>query len=103
MKFIEIKTAFEEKKEAESLAQLLLSQKLVACTQIYEVDTKNFWNGDIEIHHEFVLLAKTKKKLYNKIEKIIKENHSYQLPEIIAIPIECGLKEYLSWIDENTI
>lgn len=101
MKYIVVKTTFEKRDEAEAMARLLLEKHLVSCVQISEIDSLYHWKGKIANEHEFILTMKSKKKLYGKIESVIKENHFYEVPQIIAIPIVAGLKEYLAWIDEN--
>ena len=102
MKYIEVKTIFEKKDEALNLANLLLSKKLVACVQIGEIQSLYHWKGKLENEKEYVLTMKTKETLYEEIEKTIKANHSYEVAEIVALPILKGSKEYLSWIDETT-
>jgi len=60
------------------------------------------WKGKLETTEEWLCLIKTRESLYQKLEKIIKSLHSYETPEIIAIPIIKGSKEYLSWLDNET-
>ena len=102
MQYIEVKTTFEKKDEAFNLANILLSKKLVACVQIGEIQSLYHWKGQLENEHEYVLTMKSKETLYNEIEKTIKANHSYEVAEIVALPILKGSKEYFSWIDETT-
>ena len=102
MKFIVVKTTFEKKEEAFQMARLLLDKRLVSCVQISEIYSLYRWKGKVENEHEFIVTMKTKKKLYKEVEKTIKENHSYETPQIIAIPICKGSVEYLKWIEEET-
>ncbi len=102
MKFIEIKTTFDNLESAEKFANDLLKARLIACAQISESNSFFLWKGKIDSQHEFILTMKTKRKLYKKIEEYIKSNHSYEIPEIIALPILKGSNEYLKWIDENS-
>lgn len=60
------------------------------------------WKGKTEVAREALLIAKSKKNLFSKIEKAVKGLHSYECPEIIALPIVDGSKEYLKWIEEST-
>lgn len=101
MTYIEVKTTFEKKDEAINLANILLSKKLVACVQIGEIQSLYHWKGQFENEHEYILTMKSKETLYNEIEKTIKANHSYEVAEIVALPILKGSKEYLFWIDET--
>lgn len=102
-KFIQIITTVENKKEAEKIAKILLEKKLAACIQIIEgIESHYWWKGKIEKAKEILIFIKTKESLFRKVEKIIKEKHPYQLPEIIGIPVLKGSKEYLKWIEEET-
>lgn len=103
MNYIEIKTTFEEKNDAERLAELLLDKKLIACGQVFEIASHYVWKKERFIEKEFMLMMKTKKSLFKQVEKEIKENHPFEVAEIIALPIQNVSKEYADWIDENTI
>ena len=87
------------RKEAKSLTDILLSSKLVACvSMIPGVGSKYWWRGKIEYSVEVLLILKTISKNFGKIEKLIKRMHSYEVPEIIALPIVDGSKQYLKWL-----
>lgn len=103
MNYIEIKTTFEEKGEAEKLAELLLDKRLIACGQVFEIVSHYIWKNERFIEKEFMLMMKTKESLFGQVEKEIKENHPFEVAEIIALPIQNISKEYANWIDENTI
>ena len=102
MKYIEIKTTFDNKDEAIKMAKLLLGKNLISCAQIGEIQSLYHWKNKIENEKEYILTMKSKETLYDEIEKTIKANHSYEVAEIIALSILKGSKEYLSWIDETT-
>lgn len=103
MNYIEIKTTFEEKNDAERLAELLLDKKLIACGQVFEIVSHYVWKKERFIEKEFMLMMKTKKSLFKQVEKEIKVNHPFEVAEIISLPIQNVSKEYADWIDENTI
>lgn len=91
-----------DKVSAEKIARLLVEQKLAACVNIVpNISSIYSWQSQIESATEFLLLIKAPKNNYQAIETTIKNHHSYELPEIIAVPIEHGLPEYLHWIDDT--
>ena len=85
---------------AENIARLLVSDRLAACVNILPGVTSIYrWHDKIESAQEHLLLIKAHKTAYQAIETRIKMHHPYELPEIIAVPIENGLPKYLHWID----
>jgi periplasmic divalent cation tolerance protein len=85
---------------ADRLARLLLENNLTACVNVVPGLMSIYrWQGQIERSQEFLLLIKTVEDQYQAVETCIRKHHPYELPEIIAIPIEQGLPEYLRWID----
>lgn len=90
------------KKEARRIAQELLKNRLVACANIIEgVESIFWWKGKIDRSNETLLILKSEKKMLNRIINCVKQAHSYEVPEIIALPIIGGHRAYLSWIDES--
>lgn len=90
-------------KEADKIASTLIKKKLAACVNIIEnVHSLFWWQGKVARAKEALLIVKTRKRLVNKLIKKVKSLHSYEVPEIIALPIICGNKEYLKWISEST-
>jgi len=86
---------------AESLASTLVERGLAACINIIpNIRSVYMWKGERVTGTENILLIKTLATCYNQLEKTIESLHPYELPEIIAVPIETGLAEYLAWIGE---
>jgi periplasmic divalent cation tolerance protein len=96
-----IQTTFNDKSEAKRLIHLLLEKKLCACAQIQEIDSFYTWKDEMCEDKEYLINIKTKNNNYKIIKREIKENHSYDVPEIIAIEIDDGSKSYLKWLEES--
>lgn len=99
--YIQISTTTETKEHAEKIAQHLVEAKLAACVQIAGPITSIYrWKGKVETANEWLCLIKTREELFEKVEAAIKKMHSYETPEIIAVPIVKGSKEYLLWLGD---
>ena len=96
-------TTCPDQRTAEELASWLIDQRLAACVNVIPgVRSYYEWKGRVCNDAEFILLMKTRADRYPRLEKTIVERHPYELPEVIAMPIEAGLAGYLGWIDEQT-
>ncbi len=89
-------------KQAGVIATELLKQKAAACVNTAGIDSLFTWKSKIEKTKEILLIVKSQRKLFRKIEKIVRKFHSYEVPEIIALPVIAGHKPYLDWINEST-
>jgi len=86
--------------EAERIASLLLKERVAACVNVIaQVQSLFWWEGKIDRAQEVLLVVKTKKPLLERIIELVRENHSYDVPEVIALPITGGNPAYLEWID----
>ena len=102
MKIVVLITS-KDKKEAEILAKGLLKKRLCACVNIVgKINSSFWWQGKIDKCSESLLIVKTKKSLLAKLIKEVKKLHSYTVPEIIALPIIGGNKDYLNWLSQET-
>ena len=98
--YIVILVTAKDKKEAGKIARGLLEAKLIACANIVEgVQSLFWWQGKIDSSKEVLLVLKTKKVLFKKVIAQVRSLHSYQTPEIIALPIVAGSDDYLQWLD----
>lgn len=101
-KYLVIFVTASSRREAEIIANSLISKKLAACVNIIEgITSIFFWDNKINNAKECLLIAKTKRNIFCKLKKEIKLLHSYDTPEIIALPIIAGDEKYLRWIDES--
>lgn len=89
-------------KEAEEIARCLIEANLAACVSITSIQSLYRWQGKVESDSEYQLTIKTDLALFENLSAKIQELHSYEVPEIIAIPIVKGSTTYLNWIKENT-
>jgi periplasmic divalent cation tolerance protein len=97
-----ILTAVGNRAEAEQLARLLVTRKLAACVQITAITSYYMWNDELHDDAEHLLLIKTLSSRFADIQAVILENSSYEVPEIVQLPVEQGLPAYLDWISDNT-
>ncbi|WP_373501087.1 divalent-cation tolerance protein CutA [Desulfococcus sp.] len=88
--------------DAEGLAAGILEKRLAACVQLSEITSFYVWKGTLNQAPEVLLLIKTRQDLYPMLETHVVRHHPYEVPEIVRVPIEDGLKAYLGWIDEVT-
>jgi len=98
--YIIILVTVANKQEAEKIAQQLLKAKLIACANIINSVSSIFhWSGKIEKIEECLILMKSRRELFEEITKTVKELHSYEVPEILALPLVDGSKAYFEWMD----
>ena len=96
--FITVSTS----EEAHKIAEVLLNQRRVACVNIVPgVSSLFWWQDKLDSAQESLLIVKTKTSQLNEVVRLVKEIHSYDVPEIIATPIIGGNQDYLEWIDKE--
>ncbi len=89
--------------EAAGLGQTIVEERLAGCVNIIRsVRSIYRWQGRIEDDQEVLLIVKTKRALFERLQERVKELHSYSVPEIIALPVVKGSKQYLDWLGQET-
>lgn len=89
-------------KEARKIARTLVEAKLAACVNLLPpVESVYAWQGKIEKSSESLLVIKTSREVFSKVEAEIRKLHSYTTPEIICLPIVDGSRNYLAWLDQS--
>ena len=91
------------RREARRIARALVGQRLAACVSEIGVPVASTyrWKGKVESAKEFLLLIKTTKKRFTAVRDAVRKLHTYEVPEIIALPIVAGSRSYLDWIAES--
>ncbi len=100
---IQVLISIDSQDAARELQRLLVDHRVAACVQVLgPISSTYWWEEEMEDVQEWLCLAKTQARLYEKLESLVKENHPYETPEIIAIPIVAGNRGYLEWIEAET-
>lgn len=95
-------TTTDSKKQAQRIAHALVERRLAACVNITgPIESVYRWKENVESAQEWLLVVKSTNTAFGKVRDCIRELHSYELPECIALPIIDGSSEYLNWIGEN--
>ncbi len=104
MKYIVVFVTAQGEEQAKKIAEQLISKRLIACVHILpKISSLFWWQGRIDSQEEVLLILKTREDLLDEVIKATKELHSYEVPEIIALPIIGGNEDYLKWINESII
>ena len=100
--YIQVLTSVGSRDEAERIASALIDARLAACVQTLGPITSRYrWKGRVEEAEEWLCLAKTEAARYQEVEAAIREIHSYEEPEILAVPVLAGSSGYLDWISDS--
>jgi periplasmic divalent cation tolerance protein len=100
--YVQVLTTVGSEQAAERICATLIEDRLAACVQVVgPVSSTYRWRGKVEREREWQCLAKTEADLYGEVEAAIRRVHSYEEPEIVAIPVLCGSAGYLAWVSDN--
>jgi periplasmic divalent cation tolerance protein len=101
--YIQVFTTTDKKEDAEKITREVVKNRLAACAQVMGPITSTYWwEGKIEKEEEWLCIMKSRSDLYNSLERAIKGIHSYDVPEILAVPVIAGNRDYLEWLDRET-
>ncbi len=90
--------------EAQKIARTMVEERLFACANIlFPIQSIYHWQGKVCDDKEALIFAKTKTVLFNSIVKRVKELHSYQVPEVLFLPVTQGSEDYLKWLEAETL
>ena len=95
-------TTLEDEASASRLARSVVEAKLAACVQLMHIRSTFSWEGRVEDAAEVLVLMKTRADVYERLQQFICDNHPYDVPEILQIPVTSGYGPYLSWVKDNT-
>jgi len=96
-------TTLANRADAESLVRRLVADRLVACGTIVDNAVSIYeWQGNLEETREALVLLKTRGELWERLEAVVRELHTYDVPELLAVPVEDGMPAYLAWLKEQT-
>jgi periplasmic divalent cation tolerance protein len=88
--------------EAQTIGYALVDERLAACVNILLATRSIFrWEGEVHKEHEVLMIIKTRRGLFQRLSQRVTELHSYDVPEIIALPLEASSPAYLSWLTEQ--
>lgn len=101
--FIVVLTNLPDRPAALRLADALVRRRLAACVNVLEACISVYrWQDNIEVQPEVPVFIKTRAALFSAVEGAIRELHPYELPEIVAVPVQAGSAAYLAWLAEET-
>ncbi len=100
--YLVVLTTLSKRSEARRLSRLLLRERLAACVNVLGPAESSFWwKGKIDHAKEYLLLIKTRASSFTRLRRFLEKNHPYDVPEIVALPIEKGNRSYLDWIKRS--
>jgi periplasmic divalent cation tolerance protein len=103
MEYIEVHSTTGSQQEADKICAAVVEARLAACAQVtVPIRSTYWWQGKVERAEEYFLIMKTTRDKFEALARVIRENHSYDVPDIVAVPIVDGTEDYLGWISSET-
>ncbi len=97
-----VMTTIDDGARAQELARALVEERLAACVQILPVESVYRWQGAVEAAREVLLIGKIRAEDFEKVSEAIRRRHSYDVPEIVCLPISDGSPSYIAWLRDAT-
>ncbi|KQV05716.1 MULTISPECIES: divalent-cation tolerance protein CutA [unclassified Kitasatospora] len=97
-----VTTTHDEEAKARELATAAVRERLAACAQVYPISSVYWWNGEVQSTAEWRIDFKTRADLADSLAAFISAHHSYDTPEVIAVPVVTGSTAYLDWVNAET-
>ncbi len=101
-KYVQVVTTAGTREDADQIARAVVERRLAACAQVIGPITSTYWwEGEVETAEEWLCLIKSTEEAYPALEEAIRAVHSYEVPEILAVPVIAGNKAYLAWLEDE--
>lgn len=103
MEFIFVYITCKDRAEAMSIGKAVVEARLAACANIIDrMDSIYWWNDQLQVEQEAILIMKSRRDLFAELTEKVKSAHSYEVPCVVALPIEQGNQDYLNWLMTET-
>lgn len=100
--YIQVVTTTDSRDQARTIAQAVVGSRTAACAQVLgPITSLYWWEGRMEESEEYLLVMKTRADSYQALEETIRANHTYDVPEILALPVQTGGADYMAWIRDQ--
>lgn len=101
--FVQVFVTAGSREEARTIASAIVEQRLAACVQVVgPIHSTYWWQGQMETTEEYLCVLKTTRGVFKSLEVAVREVHSYETPEILAMPVVEGNEDYLRWLQGET-
>ena len=99
---IQVVTAVDSEEEAGNIAAAVVGQRLAASAQVIgPVSSSYLWNGDVAVSEEWLVLMTSRQDLFEELDAVIQQVHPYDVPELLAMPVVAGGRNYLEWLNSQ--